>query len=242
MPGYGKHATYGYQWTGFRRDRTLVIDEEAAQIVRRIFEWYDAGVTVIEISDRLTSMRVPRPGAVQGDPRVDDPYRWRPAQLYRILRASIYGGTFYAFTRMDKKTAKKLHATPVPVTVPAIVAPELFQRVQAKLAVGRKYAQRNTKQTYLLRCRVRCGVCDSAMCGTTSGKHRYYRCAAVISRRSTARVCDPRRFIVADVEHTVSQLIETHALHEGNLREGIQRRNATTVGARTKLEQECLHY
>ena len=49
----GSKAAYGYRVEWNSGIRVLVADEEPAQIVRQIFEWYDRGDSCNEIADRL---------------------------------------------------------------------------------------------------------------------------------------------------------------------------------------------
>ena len=63
-------------------------------------------------------------------------------------------------------------------TVPALVSQEVYDRVQAKLSVNRAFAQRhNTRNDYLLRALVSCGVCGLACMGIRNSQgYQYYRC------------------------------------------------------------------
>ena len=62
--------------------------------------------------------------------------------------------------------------------IPALVSEEQWERVQARLAANRRFAQRNNKvHPYLLRNLVSCGVCGlSCLARTTIHQLRYYSC------------------------------------------------------------------
>jgi site-specific DNA recombinase len=62
--------------------------------------------------------------------------------------------------------------------IPPLVSQEQFDRVQARLASNRRFAQRNNKaHPYLLRGLVSCGVCGLAcLARATATGHRYYSC------------------------------------------------------------------
>jgi site-specific DNA recombinase len=62
--------------------------------------------------------------------------------------------------------------------VPSLVSQEQFDRVQAKLASNRRFAQRNNKaHPYLLRGLVSCGVCGLACLARANlNRYRYYSC------------------------------------------------------------------
>jgi site-specific DNA recombinase len=240
LPASGT-APYGYSYIGSRRERTLVICEEEAETVRHIFEWYVEGVTVYQICARLQSMRIPIPGVKHDNRGLPvDQYHWLTATVYRILKHTIYAGTFQAF-KLHKAGRKKVHTT-VPVPAPAIVSRELFDRAQERMASGRRNSPRNVKRFYLLRSRVRCGNCGHALCGITDRIYRYYRCVATIRRRDTKKQCNAPSFIAADAEYTLWQWIEQNVLHEDNLREGIEAKNANVSSQRAKLQEEHDYY
>src|SRR5262249_40304964 len=67
-------------------------------------------------------------------------------------------------------------------TIPALVSQEVFEQVQAKLALNKQRASRNNKaHHYLLRALVSCGVCQSAcIARTTKHGHSYYMCRCAV--------------------------------------------------------------
>ena len=56
----GSFACYGYQKDPEDHNH-LVIDEEAAEVVRDIFQWYISGMSILSISQKLNAMGVPNP-------------------------------------------------------------------------------------------------------------------------------------------------------------------------------------
>jgi site-specific DNA recombinase len=62
--------------------------------------------------------------------------------------------------------------------IPAIISQEQFAQVQAKIATNGRFARRNnTRNPYLLRALVSCGVCRLACVGQTRRRYAYYTCA-----------------------------------------------------------------
>mgnify|MGYP004682047597 CR=1 FL=1 len=57
----GNYAPFGYQKDPNDRHK-LVIDEEQAEIVRRIFDWYEEGMSASGIAKRLNAMQIMTPG------------------------------------------------------------------------------------------------------------------------------------------------------------------------------------
>lgn len=93
----GSKAAYGYRAEWHSGIRILVADEEPAQIVRQIFEWYDRGDSCNEIADRLYEMKIHRPNDyikyqhVYQEAR-EPLYHWKRETLKGILRNVVYVG------------------------------------------------------------------------------------------------------------------------------------------------------
>lgn len=92
----GTYPAYGY-----RRDPAdkhhLVIDEETAPIVRRIFEMRAAGAGFHAIAVVLNEDGIPSPGVLyyqrkgQSDPRQVN-HKWAEQTIKRIIRNEVYIG------------------------------------------------------------------------------------------------------------------------------------------------------
>jgi site-specific DNA recombinase len=124
--------------------------------------------------------------------------RWNPATIRGLLTNPAYTGQVYAGrTRARAPQVRRSATHPIghpasstttlppeewiPVaTVPALIGPEQFARVQAKLAQNRSWARRNNHaHDYLLRALVSCGVCQSSCLGRRSPPgYAYYLCRA----------------------------------------------------------------
>jgi DNA invertase Pin-like site-specific DNA recombinase len=151
------------------------IDEDQAEVVRRIFREYAAGVSPRMIADRLNAEGVP---AVQ--PRSGENSFWRASTLYGdrkrkngILQNQLYiGKLIFNRTRkiVDPRTRKAL-IRPNPESewliedVPElrIVDDQLWQAVQDMLgAVQTRRPEQSRRPKHMLSGIVRCGVCDGA--------------------------------------------------------------------------------
>jgi len=159
-----------------------------------MYDWYaDEAHSLFGLTKKLQQDAVPPP-RVQG--------RWNVTTLRAILTNPVYAGQVYA---------GRIQAAPYRVRppeewiavaqVPAIVTQEQFDRVQTKIAQNRQFARRNnTRNPYLLRALVSCGVCRLACVGQTRRRYAYYTCAGrshpVLSSREErcrARLFRPRR-------------------------------------------------
>lgn len=133
-----------------------------------MFAWYlEPGATVHRIALRLTQLGLRTP---TGKPR------WNVASVRGILKNPAYTGTAYGNrTRIVPATQRKSALLPVGpgfsyryrpreewigVPVPALLSPEVFDRVQEKLAHNQQCSARNnTHFPYVLRALVSCGQC-----------------------------------------------------------------------------------
>jgi len=180
------------------------LDEAEATVVAQMFDWYlEPGGTLYRIAKRLSELGLPTP---RGKPR------WNVSTVRGILKNPAYTGTAYANrTRtvpakgrksalqpvgLGESTAPRPQEEWIPISVPAVVTQEVFDRVQAKLSLNQQMSPRNNKaHNYLLRGLVSCGKCRlSAMGRTIHSKYHYYVCRghtdslrAAQGQRCTAR-------------------------------------------------------
>lgn len=176
-------------------DRTYVINEAEAEAVRLIFTMYDQGCGYADIIDTLNErgFRTKRGG------------RFGKNSIYGILRNEKYSGA-YVFNR----TASAVNGTRnhhrnkdpeeiirIPGGIPAIVSPELFERVQARMNKNRRaQASYRAKETYVLSGHIYCGNCGHAMSGTRQRKNQYayyyYVCTGRKNKRNCTQAAIPR--------------------------------------------------
>lgn len=206
IPGQGDKPPYGYRFEGQGKHKTLVVNEEEAEIVRLIFRWYvEDTVSIRAIAMRLTEQRIPTPRDNGRNISVSQEYntrsygQWNPSTVAVVLRNTAYKGLIYANRyiyqkRQDappgKNLWKRIGERPqhewIILNVPAIVSEVLWERAQPRLATGKLMAPRNTKREYLLRCRVRCS-CGYTMHGVFPHTMAYYRCDA--NRKDAVKHC-----------------------------------------------------
>lgn len=203
-------APYGYATVGRGKTVTLAIDEKHAKVVRDIFTWYlygdESGVPlrVTDIVQKLTALGIPIPGdvtdreSVKGKP----PGKWTHSKVYRILHQSTYTGVFYHFKRRKVGGIPRMNPNEdewVPVPVPIIVDPQVFEAAQEKARNGMKMSPRSTKNDYLVSRRIKCR-CGLSMAGSVRKswyqmkdgsikwyEKRRYRCGG--HREANARKC-----------------------------------------------------
>lgn len=192
----GGNEPYGYRVTSVEGLRGLVVVEQEAAIVRRMFEWYAHGddasarISLREIASRLSGQAIPTPA--HRTPRYahlkrSARCRWSPTVVRQILGNPAYKGEW---------TFNAQSGEAIVVECPAVVDVVTWERVQRRFGENRRYARRNVKHDYLLRGRITCGQCGYRMFGCRvtgkSGVYVYYRCPATMKRTDLARECDAR--------------------------------------------------
>ena len=181
----------GYQ---IDSDQTFQPDPFTAPFVREAFQRYDEGATMTEIRDWLNGQGV----------RNTQGRKLTYNSVQHLLNNRRYIGE-YVYREII-----------VPDGIPAIVPPELFDRVQEKLAKNRKApARHKAKEEYLLTTKLFCGYCGAYLCGEsgTSRKgviHRYYKCVSVKKKRTECHKKPVRKEWIEDlvVEATMKMVMD----------------------------------
>lgn len=151
----GKHLTgfvaYGYLWDE-KREHWLV-DDEAADVVRRIFAMTLEGYGPYQIATRLAADKVEIPAVhlgrhgegVNQSKKVKDPYGWGSSTVVNILKRREYLGHTVNFKTRKHFKDKKSHYVPEDEwtifenTHPAIIDQETFDNVQRIRGNVRRY-------------------------------------------------------------------------------------------------------
>lgn len=142
----GKHLTgfvaYGYLWDE-KREHWLV-DDEAADVVRRIFAMTLEGYGPYQIAAQLAADKIEIPSVhlarygegVNQSKKVKDPYGWGSSTVVNILKRREYLGHTVNFKTRKHFKDKKSHYVPEDEwtifenTHPAIIDQETFDNVQ----------------------------------------------------------------------------------------------------------------
>lgn len=191
----GGFPIYGYQKDPLDKNK-LVVDPEAAAVVRQMFTWYLAGNGKQHIAHLLNQRGLPNPTkykqekglAYHNGSATDDHGLWNKTSVGRILCNEMYTGVMVQGRR--KKVSYKSKALidmpqaqwfRVEGTHEAIIQPEVFQRVQTLMRPRVKTDGRG--ELHPLAGLVRCMDCGSTMSKTSNGqtdecgrKRAYLRC------------------------------------------------------------------
>ncbi len=179
-------------------DKSYIIDGETAHIVKRIFEMYDDGCNTKQICDEMNSYGY----------KTSTGTRFNKNSLWVVLRNEKYIGVYEAAgVRVENG-------------IPAIIEPELFERVQKKLVKNkRKSGSGKAKVNYMLSGKLYCGHCKVGMVGesgtskTKQQKHYYYKCSA----RKKEKTCDKKTVRKSWLENMVVFHTLEHILKPGKI-------------------------
>ncbi|MCQ2355212.1 MAG: recombinase family protein [Clostridia bacterium] len=153
----GTCIPYGYmknpEYKGNQKEHPyMIVDPEAAQVVKRIFDMYVSGIGIVRICDALSGEQVLSPGVYlfrktgskSGNPNPDKPYHWAQTTVRKMLANREYCGDTVNFKTYSKsnKLKKRLKNDPEKVMVfenthEAIISRAIFDTVQ-KHFDGRK--------------------------------------------------------------------------------------------------------
>ncbi|WP_433743307.1 recombinase family protein [Falsibacillus pallidus] len=188
-------APYGYDY----KDGKLLVNEQEAAFVKKIYEWYLEGSTLREIGDKLF-----KAGAV---PKRAESKNFGATSIRRILSSEIYLGKYVYNKRETKKVwgertssgkQKKTYsirdeADWITVDVPQLVDQKTFDLAQNQKEKNMR-KRGNVKFEYLFKSLIRCKHCGRIWeCTTYNGrvdkktgehkKYAVYRCPNLNPKR-----------------------------------------------------------
>ena len=152
---------------GYRFDKvtdSLVLHDEEAQWVQRIFAWFvNEGLSTWYIARRLAELGVSGPKSPN----------WSHGQVWRILKSRTYTGVL---VRKDERPEWE------PVRVPAIIDLATWEKAQALIAKSKAMNPKATKGEFLVQRLAVCGGCGRRLVVYTSTSRKlnrswhYYTC------------------------------------------------------------------
>lgn len=189
----GAFAPYGYIKDPEDKN-SIIIDEEAAQVVRDIFNWFVIdGMSKRGIALKLNEMGILNPTAYKQrvlklkyrNPGTDmNDGLWMGANIYTLLKNEMYIGNMVQ--GRNRIISYKVHtqiSVPeeewyiVPNTHEPIISRELFEQAQLLHSRDTRTAP-GKKEVYIFAGLIRCSDCKMAMRRSTAKNHSYYSCRA----------------------------------------------------------------
>ena len=187
----GNYAPFGYQKDSADHHR-LVVDEEQAEIVRRIFDWYEDGMSAGSIAKRLNAMQIMTPGDfkirdgcksfIKHDQKSSKIRAWAANTVTTILKNEVYignmiQGRYKSVSYRSKKMmlTDESEWTVVEGTHAPIISDEQFAIIHERLARRTRIPPGKT-HVYPLSGLVSCGACGHRMHRVVSQGCARYRC------------------------------------------------------------------
>ena len=190
----GNFAVFGYMRSSDDKHK-LIVDEEAAVVVRNIFNWKQEGWNAQQIANHLNKLHFPSP--MEYKRKCGHNYRtsfktktvaqWSAVAVLRILKNPVYTGVleqgktttpnYKVKTRIVKDESKWAR---VENAHEAIITPAQFELVQTVLGLDTCRAE-GQDEIYPFSGMIYCADCQSPMIhrtATSSGKkYQYYMCS-----------------------------------------------------------------
>lgn len=232
----GSYAPYGYVKDPADTHK-LIIDEEAARVVRKIFSYAVQGMGTQRICDELYAERIATPteykkrqGFNYKNPASKIGYTklgiWGTSTINRMLSNSVYLGDMVQGRekKVSYKSKKIVHMPKSEWVIVAdchepIIDKETYDLVQ-KLRKSRRYARTvyedGIKHASLLAGKVKCKDCGSTLTRCNGGT-KYVRLYCQLYKRSKKEQCSPHSIgyfsIIKILEDKIRYMIKEHLQH-----------------------------
>lgn len=224
----GAFPSYGYIKSPADKHK-LIIDEVAAEIVRKIFHWnVNEGLGKIAICHKLNELGILNP---TGHKKIelgqnynnyaskDNTYTWTPSTVRNILNNEVYiGNTVQGKRRTKSYKVHKVEAVPqeewirVENTHEPIIEKETFEKAQELSKKDMKVSQKTGELSVwagLLKCKD-CGRAMNKKSSTnkSGNEYEYYICSTY--RKKSNQLCTKHSIKVEKLEKAVLQAINFH--------------------------------
>ena len=224
----GAFPSYGYIKDPKDKHK-LVIDEVAADIVRKIFDWHvNLGLGKIAICHKLNDLGILNPTGhkkielgqnYKNCGIIDNTYTWTPSTVRNILKNEVYiGNTVQGKRRAKSYKIHKIENVPkeewirVEGTHEPIIDKETFEKAQELSKRDTKVSQK-TKELSMWAGFLKCADCGRAMNKKSSTnkngrKYEYYICSTY--RKKSNKLCTKHTIKEEILEKAVAQAINLH--------------------------------
>ncbi len=184
----GGIVPYGYRKAGDKSAARLVVSDEQipgmdiseADVIRLIYRMASAErQSCRKISDHLNRLSIPCSYTrddrtiLRGKRKQRTSGLWRPGRVRNLIVSSTYMGS-HLYGKRSRSKGRKL----ITQAVPAIVTDATWNKAQQTLRENFLFSRRNARFQYLLRAKVKCGLCGLTYIGSKvsrpSGKEEFY--------------------------------------------------------------------
>ncbi len=184
----GAFALYGYKKDPNQKGH-LIVDEEAASVVREVFTLFSQGYGKTAIARMLNDRGIPNPteykrlhGLRYQPPKMKNSTLWKYSAIASMLSNEIYIGNMVqgkygsiSYKTKQNKPRPKSEWYIVEGTHEPIIDKELWDRVQQLIAQKAKPFSAGTIGLFARK--ARCAYCGYVMCSSKSHDLHYLRCS-----------------------------------------------------------------
>lgn len=248
----GAFAPYGYQKDP-KNKNALIVDEEAAPVVRDIYRWFVLeGMNMRSIARRLNSLGIPNPSAYkkkkglayQSSCGQANDGMWSQKTVRDILKNQVYTGTMVQGRQavISYKVHKRYDTDPadwymVEGAHQAVIDRDLFGKAQALLRRDTRTAP-GKQSVYLFSGFLRCADCGKAMVRNTSKNFAYYYCRTY--REKSADKCGKHSIRADILERAVLVTVQKQIELAASLAEMIEEINAAPLVSAQSLRLNAM--
>jgi hypothetical protein len=196
-----------------------------ADLIHDLYQRLAEGSTGIAEAKRLNALGVPINRVYANGRIVENPGRWLPERLLRLIKSETYIGTHHFRSRFGTITSD----------VPSLVDRALWERANQQVARNQKRPKGNAKRVYLLTGLIVCGQCSAAFTGQlqyrrNGNHHVYYRCGARSrAHQPPAARCRMRTVHAARLEEAVWGKVQQYSQHPGEALDEARRQLAARL-------------
>lgn len=168
---------FGY----IKENKLLKINEDEASIVKRIYEDYISGKTILQISRDFEKENITNKGS-----------KFLPQNIRRILQKETYTGIL----NKHNKVYDKIY--------PSIISKELFQKAQERLDKTKYGCRKDNHEIFRIKDKIYCGCCNRKMypvsaISSNGNSIKYYKCITTKKKNCTTGNID-KNFIESIVD------------------------------------------
>jgi len=224
FPAGGNSIPYGYKLDG--EDR-LVIDEEEARVVRRVFDLVaNYGWSCYRVPEDLNDLGIPtrfkKLGRVSRSIKYNRVYRnkWTRSSVRGIITNDLYYKNEYIYAQNSKLS----FIEPVSINKEPIISKKLFLKAKKQLAANKSDYNDKVKTIFILTGRIFCFRCNRPYCGgkysTKKGSVFYY---GDLGKRKEAadNLCDSGSVKKELLEDIIKKDIKYFLLNPDNIKKYI---------------------
>ena len=220
----GSFAPYGYIKSPENKNQ-LIVDEQTANVVRRIFDWKLEGMSGGRIADKLNELGVPTPyqyKQMNGEKfycgyQKHTEMRWSAATVNHILRNEVYTGVliqgktyspnYKVRKRMKKKESEWIRCEN---NHEPIITKEDFQLIREMFLTDTRVSPEE-EALYLFSGLVKCGWCGGNMTRktvTVNGKKYVYLVCAENKKKNNCK--NNKAISIQKFEEVIRKVINLH--------------------------------